>query len=116
VLIYVPLDSQVSRLSIDSAKIAGLFYAEGRSNALSDEGVYHDANIDVFGRVPIGPLCGRLLYEIDVLALRVLLCAEESHCRSPGMCKECLRLNGLYVGILSVPYSHQPIPIDIRRF
>ena len=48
----------------------------------SDEEENRDANVDVSRRVPIGPLCSRLLNQIDVLALRVLLCAEECHCGS----------------------------------
>jgi len=51
---------------------------------LSNKEVDRDANKDVSRRVPIGPLCGGLLDQIDVLALRILLCAEESHCGSSG--------------------------------
>jgi hypothetical protein len=80
--IYVPLDGQLSRLFVDGTKVAGLFLVEGRLDAVSNEDVNRDANADVSGRVPIGPLRGRLLDQVDVLALRVLLCAEESHCGS----------------------------------
>ena len=38
-------------------------------------------NANVSGRVPIGPPCGRLLNQIDVLALRILSCAEKEHGR-----------------------------------
>ena len=36
-------------------------------------------NANVSGRVPIGPPCGRLLNQIDVLALRILSCAKKKH-------------------------------------
>jgi hypothetical protein len=42
------------------------------------------ANVDVYGRVPVWPLCGRLLNQIDVLALSILLCAEEKHDEGAG--------------------------------
>lgn len=82
VVIYVPLDGQLSRLFVDGAKIAGLFSSGAGKRLPSDKEENRDANVDVSRRVPIGPLCGRLLNQIDVLALRVLLCAEECHCGS----------------------------------
>lgn len=48
-------------------------------------------NIDLPGGVPIRPLCSRLLDQIDVLALRILLCAEEDHCES-WVCTFVLRV------------------------
>src|SRR5579863_6853316 len=50
VVIDVPLDHQLSRLFIDGAKIAGLYYVERWLNALPDKEVNRDANEDVSGR------------------------------------------------------------------
>jgi len=56
-------------------------------------------NIDLPGWVPIRPLCSRLLDQIDVLALRILLCAEEHRESWVLRGKACKGLwsDGLYV-------------------
>lgn len=68
-------------------------------------------DIDLSGRVPIRPLCSCLLDQIDVLALRILLCAEEGHCESwvrTGV------LRGRACGQLAYMWNNQPI--NIQRF
>ena len=68
-------------------------------------------DIDLSGRVPIRPLCSCLLDQVDVLALRILLCAEEGHCESwvrTGV------LRGKACGQLAYMWNNQPI--NIQRF
>jgi hypothetical protein len=78
--VYVPLDRQLSGLFVDGAEIASLFCGRrSKRGALTDQGLMAMANINGPGRIPIGPLCGRLLNQIDVLALRILPCAEKKH-------------------------------------
>ncbi len=89
--IYISLDNQFPGLFVDSAEITGLFSLgkEGRGRGggaqrtKTDQGLrQRDAYADVSGRVPVGPLCGYPLDQIDVLALGILSCAEEKHCRA----------------------------------
>jgi hypothetical protein len=68
-------------------------------------------NVDPPGGVPIRPLCSRLLDQIDVLALRILLCAEEDHCEL-WVCTFVLR--GKACGQMSYMWNNQPI--DVQRF
>ena len=66
-------------------------------------------NIDLPGGVPIRPLCGRLLDQIDVLALRILFCAEEDHCELWGM-YVCVKGQGLWSDGLYVEQSTNQCP------
>ena len=77
VLIDVSLDHQLPRPFVDGAKVTWLF---GLSETQNRELMAMLAtNANVSGRIPIGPPCGRLLNQIDVLALRILSCAEKKH-------------------------------------
>lgn len=100
-------------------KSPGCFRRGTVKRFISDKEANREANVDVSGRVPIGPLGGRLFDQIDVLALRVLLCAEGSHCGLLGCAGVAPVVEWLICG--NPIYAAQPLrnrhqPIDIQRF
>ena len=76
--IYVALDIQPSCLFVDSTEITWLFsLGRGRwrgrhSNGMKQTKRLRGTYADVSRRVPIRPLCGGILNQVDVLALCVL--------------------------------------------
>src|SRR5260221_227125 len=63
----------------------------------SDDVIAMTTNIDPPSWVPIRPLCSRLLDQVDVLALCILLCAEDGHCGSWVLRGKPVKVCGLYV-------------------